>query len=220
MKYILCIVILLASMACNRNTTQLDNQNENGNNFKSAEEAISYTINNLPQILSEKQKASYGFASDEDIKTLTVIKTIPVIFISFDELVKSADTALITNSENNKNAYLYSLGKDGQLRICVLLKNNKDKWIVSTIGMKKYILSLAAHNNAQSIIEFPGIEMGFVQLQDSSKKLYAPIAGYSSANINASDRYEEADLIRKLKNYVDVLDKKYQNKLRNGELDE
>ncbi|MHC1774775.1 MAG: hypothetical protein AB9834_05105 [Lentimicrobium sp.] len=212
-RFIAAIVILMLATGCNQKATNQMDEKQVENNYPSANAALDYVKANLHLILNESQIKSYNLGSKEEIQKLVVTHDLPLLLLPMDQL---KDTIIRSVSE----ARIYALGEDRNPKICVVVKNPDGKnWMVSTIGLMKYIQSMAGQQDVTAIVDVLGLEISLLEIQSGNKKVYMPIADYPEAGLYEQTAYDVKEVMRNLEAYRMELEKKFGKEFSSGALD-
>ncbi|WP_257667588.1 hypothetical protein [Parapedobacter tibetensis] len=211
-SYILGIVLLMQGCQCDGIKDPNDDMKPIENKFDSPEEALRQAQENLHLIINENQRQVFGLSSDEEIKQLSTQAAVPITYLSIDQL---KDTARISSDD----AYWYGLGSEKTTKIGISVERADDSWIQSTIGMKKFVQAINRHPSATRLVEVPGLEMSFMELQDPDRPSYIPIVDYPEAKLSIDGRYSWVELIRILDNYREQLEIEFGEDFINGYLE-
>jgi len=204
--------LALGVLGCSKNKLSDVSAQQVENSYPTADAAFNAAKNNLHSILNDMQKRSYGLESDEQIKNLTTTNDIPLILLSMNQL---KDTVVNTAAE----AKLYAIGQAGSPKICITVKKAKDTWMISTIGLKKYVDALASNTDVTGIVEALGLELSFLELQTANGKAYKPLTDYREAKLSSQATYSATQMLGSLENYRAALETKFGKEFSAGELD-
>lgn len=212
-RFIAALVILMLATGCKQNANNNMEDQQVDNNYPSASAALDYVKANLHLILSESQVKSYNLGSEEQIKKLVVTNDLPLLLLPMDLL---NDSVIQSVSE----ARVYMLGEDRNPKICVVVKNPEGKnWIVSTIGLMKYVQSIGSHQDVTAVVDVLGLEISLIEVQSATGKVYLPIADYPEAGLYEQTAYDVKEVLRNLEAYRAELEKKFGKEFSSGALD-
>ena len=203
--------LVLSTLSCKNKLNDVNAQQVE-NSYPTAEAAFTSAKNNLHAILNEGQKRSYGIESNEQMQNLVTTNDLPLIFLNLDQLKDTVVSSVV-------DAKLFAIGQSGNPKICITVKKTNQNWIVSTIGLKKYVDALAANRDVTAVVEALGLELSFLELQTPIGKVYKPIANYAEANLSSTATYSAPVLMQSLENYRAALEKKLGKEFSAGELD-
>ena len=209
---ILVAVFLIHGCRCSGDSDANNDMKPTKNAFNSPGEALQQTKEHLHLILNENQRKAFGLASDEEIMRLETRVTLPITYVSMDQI----DT---TTSVDTAHGYWYGLGGGNASKIGVSVEQVDDVWVQHTIGMMKFVTATNRHGNTSRLIEIPGLEMSFLELTDEQRKAYTPIADYREAKLVADSLYSWDELRRLVGTYRIRLEREFGKDFINGSLD-
>ncbi len=214
MKKIFCIllVIVALAMSCNRKGSGNNGEQPVENSYNTPEEAFEQARKNLPVLLNDNQRKTFGLDSDDSIKALEKKTTIPVTYVTFSQL---QDSTL----KRSDDAIVYALGNNEGLRICISIGRQDNKWIQSVIGLKKYVTLFQQRPDVKRIIDVPGLEMSFAEVTVNDTTGYFPVTDYPEAKMYRQELMSEPVLLRRLEQYRIELERKYGKDFLEGNLD-
>lgn len=214
MKKIFCILFVIAALAvsCNRKGSGNNGEQPAENSYNTPEEAFEQARKNLPSLLNDNQRKTFGLDSEDSIKTLEKKTAIPVTYVAFSQL---QDSTL----KRSDDAIVYALGNNGGPRICISVGRQGDKWIQSIIGLKKYVTLFQQQPDIKRIIDVPGLEMSFAEITTNDTTAYFPVTDYPEAKMYRQEFMSEPVLLRRLEQYRMELERKYGKDFTEGTLD-
>lgn len=219
MKQLLFIIITLAALflmggSCNRKGSgnNGDDQPPMENKYNTPSDAFEQARKNLPQLLNENQRKSFGLASDDAIKNLVKTSEVPITYLGLNQLRDST-------VKQSDDGMLYGLGDKAGSRICISVRKQNNSWVQSTIGIKKYVNVINQRPGLTRIVDVPGLEMSFAEVKSADATTYYPVMDYPDANLFQQQALTVPELLRTLENYRATMEKKYGADFTNGNLE-
>jgi len=182
------------------------------NTFDSPEEALKQAQEHLHLLLNENQRRTFDLSSEEEIMQLSTQVAIPITYVDLDRL---NDTARVETADG----YWYGLGSQDAAKIGISIERAGNKWIQSTIGMKKFVQATNRHPAVSRLVEVPGLEMSFLELPENQRISYVPIADYAEAKLSADSLYSWPELVRLLAVYRAQLEREFGEDFTRGNLE-
>lgn len=194
------------------------------NTFATRDSALASVIQSLPSIFNAGQKQLYGL-SDADIKSLSPGADVPVRFISYENILRAQDSSLSSMLTAAPASVLVPLAVNNAPRLFVGLSSEKNAWRIESIGNRRFVRSLPDPANAQraELVSIPGLEIELIRLSDTVATrggvFYRPVTTNEQAGLDRNNTYSDAEVMRLLRAYAQVLNRQFGDKLKNGEID-
>jgi hypothetical protein len=206
------ICMAMSAFSCSQEKKRGMNDQARSNNYPTPEAALAAAKANLPILLNEGQKRSYGLESEEQIKNLSTTHDLQWVQLPMNQL---RDTVI----RSAVDARIYTLGQAGKPSICVSVNKSENNWVVNTIGMKKYVNAVGAQANTTAVVEALGLELSFLEVTEGGEKRYRPIVDYPEAKLAAGEFYTAPVLLQALEDYRAMMEKLHGKAFSAGELD-
>src|SRR3546814_12450641 len=129
---ILVAVFLIHGCRCSGDSDANNDMKPTKNAFNGPGEALQQTKEHLHLILNENQRKAFGLASDEEIMRLETRVTLPITYVSMDQI----DT---TTSVATAHGYWYGLGCGNATKIGVSVEQVDDVEGQHDIGLIQFV---------------------------------------------------------------------------------
>jgi hypothetical protein len=204
--------LIMSTLGCSQKKSAEMSSQRSENSYPTAEAALEAAKTNLPAILNQAQKRSYGLESDEQIRNLATTHDLQLVLLAMNQL---RDSVIRTAAD----ARIYALGQGARPNICISVNKAENNWVISTVGMKKYVDAIGEEPDVTAIVEALGLELSFLEVQAEGEKGYRPIVDYPEAELVAQNTYSAPVLLQALERYRAALERQFGDAFSAGELD-
>lgn len=192
-------------------TTSNNNDSTSMQTFSNPDDAAKSSLDVLQALASNTKLNGVLSLSADEVKQLTVGRSIPMQELSYQWLLKADSTNLtLPPPSSEHSALLYPLEINNVPRTTAVVSGNKDGWKLSSAGDNNYLALLSSQKpesvSDMSVIEVPGLGVSFLRYTVNGVVLYTSDRDVPDAKIMKGEPMGEQQALQSLARYARVFE--------------
>jgi hypothetical protein len=212
---------LLLAAACGTGTTQTPGGTpapSQANTMKTPDEAARKVLESLPQLVTEANYKSMGFASLDEVRSAQLGVSVPRRTVSYQQLLNYQPGAPLRSLFASEEQMVYAIQAAQQVRTTAIVSRRGDSWQISSVG-DGYLANLfsTAGTNFE-IISIPGLNLEFAGVREGEEFTLIPAQDYPQLQFTRGTRIPSAKALPLIVAHAREFDKQYGEEIRRRRL--
>lgn len=210
---------LVFAIACSGGAAQRPGGDPSqANTMNSPDAAAKKVMESLPQLVTEANFRSMGFASLDEVKAAQLGTPVPRRTVSYELLLKYQPGAPLSSLFAAEEQMIYPIQAGNQVRTTAAISRRGDTWHISSVG-DAYLSALfeAAGSNFE-IVSIPGLNLEFAGIRQGEEWTLIPVQDYPQLEFARGARIESTKALPAIAAHAKEFDKLYGDQLRKKRL--
>ena len=200
-------------------TTTNNNDNHSVQTFTNPDDAAKSALDVLQALASNSKLNGVLALSAEEVKQLTVGRSIPLQEISYQQLLKGDSMQTLPPPSSERSRMLYPLEIGNVPRTTAIVSGSNNNWKLSSAGDNNYVALLSSQkaegSSNMSLVEVPGLGISFLRYEINGGVIYVPDRNVPDAKIMKGESMTEQQALQSLVQYAHEFERLHGKEISN-----